>query len=416
MIGYCITAPSSPSTAPLRRLRSLAIRFFCALLFFALPAACATTNAPVNPDRPDHPAAVSDARGKNYVEAQRRATTFLLSIQRPSGRFGASLPERPYDIFLDVPISLDAFGAATSALACMGLRIQPSQPDLDAALKRGYRWLLETKRAKRVSGNTFYNTWTHIYLIEALCDAITDDRFREMHGEMRARIATEVKALERIQSLDGGFGYFDFGAQMDPPSGMDSSSFVTAAALLAFKSASRIGVTPNAARVARGLRHLNYCRFGTGAYAYGSGHYFYPIRDSSNVKGSLGRSQACNRALRAWENTAIDTADVRKGLDNLFELHHFIENGRQRELPHEAYYSNAGYYFYFGHWYASQNLADIDEHERATYAKRLGELVATTQSPDGSFWDFPLYDFGKAYGTGFALLTLERCRRAAMGE
>ena len=34
------------------------------------------------------------------------------------------------------------------------------------------------------------------------------------------------------------------------------------------------------------------------------------------------------------------------------------------------------------------------------------------QEPEGSWWDYPLYDYHKPYGTAFALMSLRRCRKA----
>jgi hypothetical protein len=33
------------------------------------------------------------------------------------------------------------------------------------------------------------------------------------------------------------------------------------------------------------------------------------------------------------------------------------------------------------------------------------------QEQDGSWWDYPLYNYHQSYGTAFALLTLSACRR-----
>jgi hypothetical protein len=35
----------------------------------------------------------------------------------------------------------------------------------------------------------------------------------------------------------------------------------------------------------------------------------------------------------------------------------------------------------------------------------------SNQEKDGSWWDFPLYDYHQQYGTAFALLSLARCRK-----
>jgi hypothetical protein len=33
------------------------------------------------------------------------------------------------------------------------------------------------------------------------------------------------------------------------------------------------------------------------------------------------------------------------------------------------------------------------------------------QDADGSWWDYPLYNYHQPYGTAYALMTLHRCRR-----
>jgi len=35
------------------------------------------------------------------------------------------------------------------------------------------------------------------------------------------------------------------------------------------------------------------------------------------------------------------------------------------------------------------------------------------QEKDGSWWDFPLYNYHQQYGTAFALMSLGKCRHAA---
>jgi hypothetical protein len=34
------------------------------------------------------------------------------------------------------------------------------------------------------------------------------------------------------------------------------------------------------------------------------------------------------------------------------------------------------------------------------------------QEKDGSWWDFPLYNYHQQYGTAFALMALKRCRQS----
>ena len=38
------------------------------------------------------------------------------------------------------------------------------------------------------------------------------------------------------------------------------------------------------------------------------------------------------------------------------------------------------------------------------------------QEKDGSWWDYPLYDYHQPYGTAFALMTLHRCLPVTAAE
>ena len=38
------------------------------------------------------------------------------------------------------------------------------------------------------------------------------------------------------------------------------------------------------------------------------------------------------------------------------------------------------------------------------------QTIVPKQEKDGSWWDYPLYDYHQPYGTAFALMTLIRCR------
>ena len=52
------------------------------------------------------------------------------------------------------------------------------------------------------------------------------------------------------------------------------------------------------------------------------------------------------------------------------------------------------------------------ENARATFPLTLARIILDVQDTDGSWLDYPLYDYHQQYGTAFALLTLHRCRAA----
>ena len=102
---------------------------------------------------------------------------------------------------------------------------------------------------------------------------------------------------------------------------------------------------------------------------------------------------------------------ARAGLDQFFDEHEFIEMGRKRQMPHEAWYQTAPYYYYFGHYYAARLVEKLEKLEdRRAYGAKLAEVgILGKQDADGSWWDFAMWDYHKPYGTAFAIMTLLRC-------
>ena len=87
--------------------------------------------------------------------------------------------------------------------------------------------------------------------------------------------------------------------------------------------------------------------------------------------GSLGRSQACNLALRLWGDKRITDDVLKTWLDRLFARNGWLDIGRKRPIPHESYFQVAGYFYYFGHYYAA---LCID----AAAGRRSGRSTRTT--------------------------------------
>ena len=42
---------------------------------------------------------------------------------------------------------------------------------------------------------------------------------------------------------------------------------------------------------------------------------------------------------------------------------------------------------------------------------QLAHILLPLQEKDGSWWDFPLYDYHRQYGTAFALMSLGKCKQ-----
>ena len=113
-----------------------------------------------------------------------------------------------------------------------------------------------------------------------------------------------------------------------------------------------------------------------------------------------------------WGDEAITDEVVSTWLDRLFARNGWLSIGRKRPIPHESWFQVAGYFFYYGHYYAAACMELLPAEQRGSYQDQMAALLIGLQERDGSWWDFPLYDYHQQYGTAFALMSLHRCRKA----
>ena len=126
--------------------------------------------------------------------------------------------------------------------------------------------------------------------------------------------------------------------------------------------------------------------------------------------GSLGRSQACNLALRLWGDQKITDDVLKIWLNRLFVRNGWLSIGRKRPIPHESWFQVAGYFYYFGHYYAALCIEQLPAEERREFQAQLATVLLSLQEKDGSWWDYPLYNYHQQYGTAYALMSLKRCQ------
>lgn len=355
--------------------------------------------------------AATDPSFWKYQPNLDRAVKHVLDTQKKKGDWGY-MSERPNDIYLGSINSLHVWGNASTALCVYALIKQPPTGEINAAIRKGLEYLIDAPDTPRATMDTFYNVWSHTYMLECLGVAMRDDRFKDLRSRMRTRADHELRRLMDHQSLDGGWGYYDFDQRTARPSGDISTSFTTAAALVGLHEARQAGLSIRDHNAQIALDYMERNRVPNGAYFYSTGHKYSPMGDPNLPRGSLGRSQSGDNALYTWKRT-IKQDDLRKQLDYFFKDHIFIEIGRGRQFPHEAWYATAPYYYYFGHYYASRNVLALPEDIRARYSDTLADLVCKGQYDDGSFWDYPLYGYAKAYGTGYGVLILSNLKKAA---
>ncbi|MFV2067478.1 MAG: hypothetical protein ACC645_10895 [Pirellulales bacterium] len=345
-------------------------------------------------------------------EAIDRGQRFLLSHQNKDGSWGSARRTKSLNIYAPVPGAHHAFRSAVTAL-CVSSLIEtgPAGGEIGDARRRGEAWLLENlPRLRRANATALYNVWGHAYGIQALVamarTLAADDQRRK---EIERLIAGQIDRLERYEFVNGGWGYYDFQAHTQKPSG-SPTSFTTATALIALHEAKELGVPVPEKMVQRALTSLRRQQKNDFSYAYGEYLRFYPMMGINRPAGSLGRSQACNLAQKLWGNRKITDQVLTTWLDRLFARNGWLSMGRKRPVPHESWNQVAGYFYYYGHYYGARCLKQLPDVDQVAYQQQMAHVLLAHQEADGSWWDFPLYDYHQPYGTAFALMTLVRCR------
>ncbi|MEM0896180.1 MAG: prenyltransferase/squalene oxidase repeat-containing protein [Verrucomicrobiota bacterium] len=376
------------------------------LLFFGLGTALA--EPPEEKPTKAPPATEAEIR-----DAMERGVEFLLARQNPSGSWGSARNTKGLNIFAPIPGSHRAFRCAVTAMSIEAL-IRASDwernEETRKALVLAEDYLLEyLPQLRRATPVALYNVWAHGYGVQALVAMHERPRVsKKRKARIREVIESQFDMLTRFESVDGGWGYYDFRYGTKQPSS-SSISFVSGAILCAFYDAKVAGIDPPERLVTRAIASINRQRNPNNSYFYGEYLKDRPVRDINRASGSLGRSQCCNIALRFWGDESVDDEILIEWLDRLEARNFWLDIGRKRPIPHESWAAIAGYFFYFGHYYAGRCVAELPPEKATEYGARLAALILDDQEKDGSWWDFPFYDYHQQYGTAYALLTLVNC-------
>ena len=357
------------------------------------------------------PHAIEPPKPEAIDAAIRRGIGFLVADQNPNGSWGSATRTKALNIYAPIPGAHHAFRTAVTAL-CISALIEADdpRPEAKAALARGEEWMLGfLPRLRRATPRAVYNVWGHAYAIQALVRMHNRAGDPARRQRIRELIQDQIGFLGRYESVDGGWGYYDFRAQTRKPSSRPNS-FTTATPLIALKEAEEIGIRAPEKLVRRAVAAIQRQRKPDFTYLYSSGFKFAPMAQINRPGGSLGRSQACNAALRMWGDEAVTDAILKTWLDRLAARDGWLGMGRKRPVPHESWMAVAGYFFYYGHYYAGYCIELLPPADRPHFQHHLAALILPLQEKDGSWWDYPLYDYHQPYGTAFAVMTLLRCR------
>jgi hypothetical protein len=364
-------------------------------------------------DRPELTEMERQDLSQRITESIDGGVDFMLETQNADGSWGLPTRTKSLNIYAPVPGAHHAFRTAVTALGISALCEQEHRrPDVAAAIDAAQTWMLENlARLRRATPDAIYNVWGHGYAISALVCLYERSDDSLLKSQLVELIETQFQRLADYESVDGGWGYYDFNVGSKRPTS-SSTSFVNATVLVAFHHARRISIDPPEGLVERAVAATIRQQKPDFTYLYGEYLRFQPMRGINRPGGSLGRSQACNIALRYWNDEQITDEVLDQWLQRLIDRHGWLDMGRKRPIPHEAWMQVAGYFFYYGHYYAALCLEEIPRDRQRLLAPPLAELLVERQEADGSWWDFPFYNYHPPYGTAFALMTLERYRQA----
>lgn len=377
------------------------MRFWLVMLLLVSGCKSASTRSTAAPSTQPIAAAVDEKRDEQIQKAIDRGVKFIIDSQQPDGSWGSGLVTRGFEVYSMVPGSLQSFRVGTTALCVMALKEVGEKEAHD----RGLKYLIEHGEARRDDAELIYNTWAHTYALHALALEMRDNRSPELKKAAEA----QLNSLSRYETYMGGWNYYDFDAGTATPS-MEPTSFGTAAGLVALWEAKQAGLNVPQRMIDRAVHRMVEMRLPNGAYLYGVDSRYLPRAHFNLPRGSVGRTQACNFSLLLWQNPKIGQKEIMQGLELFEKEHDFLQMGRQRPLPHDSWYATAPYYYYFGHYYCSRIVEGVSGEAKEHYAGVVADGVLKYQERDGSWWDFPMWDFHKPYGTAFAVMTLRRCK------
>ena len=237
----------------------------------------------------------------------------------------------------------------------------------------------------------------------------------ERRQRIRELIEQQIGMLDRYEVVDGGWAYYDFNAQTKKPSG-STISFVTAAVLVALHEAQ--------AGRRRTCRKRLIDRAMASIRRQRKPDFSYDLRRVSEVAAddadqparrqpgplaglqpghaALGRQAGDRRRAEDVARSAVRAEPVARHRPEAAHPARVVVPGGRLLLLFRPLLRRA------------VHRAASREGSRPPFQDQLAHVLLRLQEKDGSWWDFPMYDYHQQYGTAFALMSLHRTRKTTL--
>ncbi len=368
------------------------------------------------------------AEESKALEGMQKSLQWLLENQEGNGAWG-HWREPEADSWTNPETQL-SWQVATTGIGTLALSDllersfllgQEPSGEILQAWRRSLDYIFSNANVRRPSDWDTDHTWALVYGLAALTRAAQHEAWGlPADPSLQKKIhATGAKLIERLwkyQTGLGGWAYYADETHAARPHW--TTSFQTAVAVLGLLEARELGWKIKEDRLALAVEAIRRTRLPNGAYAYSVSLYPNPgdLDDINQTKGSLSRIQVCNLALYLASKAGVGSdqqpqvglEEMAEGLRLFFHEHRFLDAASGRPMPHEAWYANSGYFYFFGHYYAAGVLNLLKPDQRAHFRPKLWHETLKQQAKDGSLIDFKMNSYGKPYGTAYAISVLAR--------
>ena len=337
-------------------------------------------------------------------EAIERGFDFLVKSQNPDGSWGSHIPKTPdladFGFGTKNKGSNDAVRAACTAICAEALlRHTDRTPEQQQALEKAIKDLIRPVKFAYHVGESF-NTWGYGYKLDFLAKLDGTPEGKPYRDEIREAAKICVEGLLTYQMHQGGWNYYG-----DVNRSGESMSFNTAFFVLALKRARDIGVEVPDGMIEDAINAVEIQRAGDGNYIYSTSH----LTNRSIMLENLGagsRTVACELAM--YHLTKSREPELIRAMEIFYNGENYLEEGRKLIQPHSASQQISGYFFFFGYNYASEIGEILQGDVPQKNWDRFSWTMLRTQEDDGCWWDTAAASYGDKWGTGFAIMTLQR--------